>query len=337
LHGCFNQDKRSASVISTNTLDILVLIDTKELYLASELGRRRYDAQRNEQKQIDDSVKKKQKKTKSMGLSPDAWASIGTTLFNTGSTLYANQQNRKWALQDWERQNRFNAPKQQMQRFKEAGLNPNLIYTQKNEAGPVRSTDYVAPQAPDFQGVLSKSAQIKLQDQQLVNAQLQNEAIQAQILKTKADALYVASNTKFKDLDVARLAGQLPGLVEGVQLRNEATKQEIANKVADTNNKISQLDLQGYQKAKLLGEIDKLFRTNAFIELSENQRIAVQKAIVESTKAATQLSSKKYVTEDFNQQKLYADLLRTLRTNSDVPEDFTDKILGIIKGLIPKF
>jgi hypothetical protein len=64
LHGCFNQDKRSASEISTNTLDILVLIDTKELYLASELGRRRYDAQRNEQKQIDDSVKKKQKKQK---------------------------------------------------------------------------------------------------------------------------------------------------------------------------------------------------------------------------------------------------------------------------------
>jgi hypothetical protein len=64
LHGCFNQDKRSASVISTNTLDILVLIDTKELYLESELGRRRYDAQRNEQKQIDDSVKKKQKKQK---------------------------------------------------------------------------------------------------------------------------------------------------------------------------------------------------------------------------------------------------------------------------------
>lgn len=272
-----------------------------------------------------------------MGLSPDAWASIGTTLFNTGSTLYTNSQNRKNALADWNRQNAYNNPKQQMQRYKEAGLNPNLIYTQQNNAQPVRSTDYVAPQAPDFQGVLAKSNQIKLQDQQLKNLALQNDAIKAQINKTNADALYVASNTKFKDIDVERLRGQLPGLVEGVQLRNEATKQEIANKVADTNNKISQLDLQGYQKAKLLGEIDKLFRTNAFIELSENQRLAVQKAIVESTKAATQLSSKKYVTEDFNQQKLYSDLLRSLRTNSDVPEDFTEKILGIIKGLIPKF
>jgi hypothetical protein len=272
-----------------------------------------------------------------MGLSPDAWASIGTTLFNTGSTLYANSQNRKNALADWNRQNAYNAPAQQMQRYKEAGLNPNLIYSQQNNAQPVRSTDYVAPQAPDFQGILAKSSQIKVQNQQLANLELQNKAIEAQIIKTKADALYVASNTKFKDIDIQRLQGQLPGLVEGVQLRNEAMKTEIANKVADTNNKISQLDLQGYQKAKLLGEVDRLFRTNAFIELSENKKLAVQNAIIQSTKAATNLTTKKYATEDFNQQKLYAEILRSLRTNSDVPEDFTDKILGIIKGLIPKF
>jgi hypothetical protein len=272
-----------------------------------------------------------------MPLSPDAWASIGTSLFNTGSTVLTNKQNYNNSVKLWNMQNAYNTPKQQMQRYKEAGLNPNLIYNQQNIAQPIRSTDYVAPQLPDFQGVLAKSSQIKLQNQQLANAELTNKAIEAQINKTNADALFVASNTKFKDLDVERLKGSLPGLVEGVQLRNEATKQEIQNKVADTNNKISQLDLQGYQKAKLIGEIDKLFRTNAFIELSENQRLAVQKAIVQSTKAATQLSSKKYVTEDFNQQKLYADLLRTLRTNSDVPEDFTEKILGIIKGLIPKF
>jgi len=272
-----------------------------------------------------------------MPLSPDAWASIGTTLFNTGSQLYTNSQNRKNALADWNRQNAYNNPKQQMQRYKEAGLNPNLIYNQQNTAQPVRSTDYVAPQAPDFQGVLAKSAQIKMVDQQTKNAELQNDLINAQITKIRADALYVASNTKFKDLDVERLRGMMPGLVEGVQLRNEAMKTEIANKVADTNNKISQLDLQGYQKAKLLGEVDRLFRTNAFIELSENKKLAVQNAIIQSTKAATNLTTKKYATEDFNQQKLYAEILRSLRTNSDVPEDFTDKILGIIKGLIPKF
>jgi hypothetical protein len=271
-----------------------------------------------------------------------AWAKAGIPsskdVLNAGLQMYTNNQSRQRALADQKALNLYNSPAQQMKRFQEAGLNKNLIYNQQNLGQPVRSTDYVAPQIKETQlDVLGKSNQIKVQNQQLKNLELQNEAIQAQILKTKADALYVASNTKFKDLDVARLSGQLPGLVEGVQLRNEATKQEIANKVADTNNKISQLDLQGYQKAKLLGEIDKLFRTNAFIELSENSRLAVQKAIVDSTRAATNLSTKKYATEDFTQQKIYAEILRSLRTNSDVPEDFTDKILGIIKGIIPKF
>jgi hypothetical protein len=273
-----------------------------------------------------------------MGLSPDAWASIGTTLFNTGSTVYANQQNRKWALQDWERQNRFNAPKQQMQRFKEAGLNPNLIYTQKNEAGPVRSTDYVAPQAPDFQGVLSKSAQMKLQNQQLQNMELQNKAIEAQIIKTKADALYVASNTQFKDLDVQRLQGQLPGLVEGVQLRNQATQQEIANKVADTNNKIAQLPIYGVQKEKLQNEVDRLIRSNKFIELNENQRLAVQRAMESSIRTATDLTRKKINTEDFTQQAIYKQLLPDVQkylNEANVDNSWLDTIIGLGMGLLP--
>jgi hypothetical protein len=275
-----------------------------------------------------------------MGLSPDAWASIGTTLFNNVSTLYANQQNRNWALQDWERQNRFNAPKQQMQRFKEAGLNPNLIYTQRNEAPAVRSTDYVAPQAPDFQGILSKSAQIKLQDQQLANAQLQNDAIKAQINKTNADALYVASNTKFKDLDTERLRGILPGLVEGVQLRNMSMKEDIANKSADTKNKIAQLPILEKQKDKLGYEIDRLFRTNAFIEKSANAQLAIQKAMEASIRVATDLNRKKIVTEDFNQEAIMTQIRNAAKNayqnqDTDVDMDWIKTITTIAGTLLP--
>lgn len=35
---------------------------------------------------------------------------------------------RQWALDDWNRVNEYNHPSQQMQRLKEAGLNPNLVY-----------------------------------------------------------------------------------------------------------------------------------------------------------------------------------------------------------------
>lgn len=36
--------------------------------------------------------------------------------------------NNKLAIENWERQNEYNSPQQQMQRLSEAGLNPNLVY-----------------------------------------------------------------------------------------------------------------------------------------------------------------------------------------------------------------
>lgn len=40
-------------------------------------------------------------------------------------------------IQNWKMQNDYNLPKNQMQRFADAGLNPNLIYGQTNTAGDV--------------------------------------------------------------------------------------------------------------------------------------------------------------------------------------------------------
>lgn len=39
-----------------------------------------------------------------------------------------NKKNRKWQEQMWERTNAYNHPTQQMNRLREAGLNPNLVY-----------------------------------------------------------------------------------------------------------------------------------------------------------------------------------------------------------------
>jgi hypothetical protein len=113
-----------------------------------------------------------------MPLSPDAWAQIGTTLFNTASTQYTNIQNRKNALADWNRLNTYNTPAEQMKRFQAAGLNKNLIYNQSNAAAPVRSTDYVAPQLDtENLQVFKKSNQFQLQELSLESMQGQVEGI----------------------------------------------------------------------------------------------------------------------------------------------------------------
>jgi len=59
-------------------------------------------------------------------------ASLGSTLVNAFSSGNMNKKNRKWQEKMWHMNNEYNKPIMQMQRFKEAGLNPHLIYGQGN-------------------------------------------------------------------------------------------------------------------------------------------------------------------------------------------------------------
>lgn len=130
---------------------------------------------------------------------------LATTGLNAWSQGIANKDNRhfaegmmdkqrQWALDDWNMQNAYNSPAQQMQRYKEAGLNPNLVYNQQNIANPVRSTETaraqaIAPhfQAPDIQGIMAQSQNIKLQKIQTDNMAAQRRLIEANILNTMAN------------------------------------------------------------------------------------------------------------------------------------------------------
>lgn len=98
---------------------------------------------------------------------------VGAALITAGSQFgnmaaqgSMNRKSRKWqekmyarqradALADWNMQNEYNSPAAQMARFKEAGLNPHLVYGQgagNANAGPVRSSSpgNWSPKAPQF-------------------------------------------------------------------------------------------------------------------------------------------------------------------------------------------
>jgi len=123
------------------------------------------------------------------------------------------QRQREDALADWARSNQYNSPLAQMQRFKEAGLNPNLIYGQTNMAQPVRSTDVKSwnPQAPAFNFG------------QIVDQYLQTKVAGENIELMRANKARVDADTQGKEIDNLKNAKGLP-YVESMLEANLAGK-----------------------------------------------------------------------------------------------------------------
>lgn len=125
-------------------------------------------------------------------------ASQGANAFAQGKM---NKKTREWnekmygiqrtdALNDWMRQNEYNSPAAQMQRLRDAGLNPHLVYGggANSVSQPIRSTDAKSwsPQAPqiDLSG-LANTALFRMYDLNLKDAQKNQLEENTKLLKDK--------------------------------------------------------------------------------------------------------------------------------------------------------
>lgn len=94
---------------------------------------------------------------------------------------------RKWQLEDWDRVNKYNHPQAQMQRLKEAKLNPQLAVggTSTGNAGSISPTSLDT----------SVQEEISAGAAETVNAYQNTQMIAAQRQNLKADALEKAART----------------------------------------------------------------------------------------------------------------------------------------------
>lgn len=118
------------------------------------------------------------------------------SLASNASTARQNRLARKWARQSYERerqdsiafwnmQNAYNSPQAQMQRFKDAGLNPNLIYGQSNESAAPSPPSMSNPQfrTADWSGlsavggVLGQYYDLEAKQAQVDNLRAQNTVL----------------------------------------------------------------------------------------------------------------------------------------------------------------
>lgn len=105
------------------------------------------------------------------------------------------------ALADWDRQNRYNSPREIMQRFQEAGLNPNLIYGQMQEASPIRNTSSSGGQATAPQAEGSKNlAYVRQSGAQTDILQQQKKLMDAEIRNKDASTIATIANSELTEI-----------------------------------------------------------------------------------------------------------------------------------------
>lgn len=105
--------------------------------------------------------------------------------------FYWNRKNMSYQndlmISNWMMQNAYNSPFAQMQRFREAGLNPNLIYGQTNMAGSVGTPSAGGSVSPIASNILMRE-QVRNMKSQNDNLVAQNDNLHSQGVLTREQA-----------------------------------------------------------------------------------------------------------------------------------------------------
>lgn len=175
----------------------------------------------------------------------------------------AKMQN-EWNLQQWERENEYNNPLNQMARLKAAGLNPNLVYGNgagQTTSAPSPNLTSGAPSSPVDMSLLAQRPTVG----QIMNQALQNRSIQAQIDKTDAETRKTLADAGISETDLKyRDAFNALGL-DDKQLDINMKSQAVQTAVEEFNLLKQQIEqskvtLQGMKLDVFRKKIENAFR-----------------------------------------------------------------------------
>lgn len=224
-----------------------------------------------------------------------------------------NEYNEKlWHMQNeynqklWNQQNAYNSPAAQMERYKEAGLNPYLIYGQSNMGGTVSTANLDAaprqrrpadksagldtgrppgwnPRAPvfDFHSGLMSMASFREQAARTNNLEKQNDVLEQEVIYRAAQTANLATSTaktKF-ELDLARELRQVSVDAAKESLRKlqiesdvmlSRNEREIAKNAIDIRHAVQSI-------ANMRGQLINMEVDNRLKELDYNlKRLGIQ-------------------------------------------------------------
>lgn len=189
-------------------------------------------------------------------------STLGAGQMNQRAVRYAREA-RAEDIKQWHLQNYYNSPKQQMQRLREAGLNPNLVYG--NGGGIIASTSAPPTKVPELTNTLASMQQLSAvpaisayQDMRVKNAQIANTKALTELTEQKR--ITEAINQGLKASQTAKNEFNL-GLAKQVEKYSlQAAEYSVINAQRDamlkeTNNRIMQ-EMQPYNIAEKQANIN---------------------------------------------------------------------------------
>lgn len=260
---------------------------------------------------------------------------LGGGLLNSEGQKSANKTNLQiareqnaWNLQQWERENAYNTPSAQLQRLKDAGLNPNLMYGSGQSfsaaaSSPRAASSHVQNENAGTAGGIASALQFVMQSV-LQQSELQKMQAQSDLIKHQAD-LAIAN----KDLSVIRggtYNAQTGYYNSATQLnvsRSEMIKHQIQNIDANTvylnARNTGQETYNRYAEELFSSKVD--LQKSMFL-LNDAQREALAQKIAQSW---TQLGINQQNADTnrlgyFNQKLFISNQIRNLKTVNDINE-----------------
>ena len=195
--------------------------------------------------------------------------------FNVASQERINNANIEQEWKMWNAQNTYNLPANQMQRYKDAGLSPHLIYGQLNNGATMSVPTQTAPQVNpvlsqmDFSGM--QNVMEKLARLPFIKQQYQKLEQEAKNLQTEGESLYFDKEIKSAQWSKAKVESLLwDNLINDpdkfAEYYNEWSNSIIEqSKTAGINNSLKRTQTAVQDVVKLIKEVD-LSHINNFWE-----------------------------------------------------------------------
>lgn len=193
-----------------------------------------------------------------------AWPAVIGALGSIAGSFISNASNRRNERKMWQRNNEYNHPLMQMQRLREAGLNPHLVYGQSaggasgNSASPASSDDLQLNN--NFFEYLSQYVGSKKQETEIDNLERQREVMTADIALKGSQQASNEANTarskfdlsqaeRLKDISVQAAIENLHNIQRsGVKIDREVDKLIEDTALSATNRKVSEQTIRESQQ-----------------------------------------------------------------------------------------